>query len=108
MELSEFLWVIKIEVIDDREGVTDGVGQATTACFIETRGEAINDSKKQELPVLRSIFDKLFGACEINFIGNFGRDFVRNLGRDALLESEVLGSSTDSSKVRTSGALMVI
>ena len=45
LELSKFLWVIKIEVIDDREGVTDGVGQATTACFIETRGEAINNAK---------------------------------------------------------------
>ena len=104
MELSKLLWVVKIDVIDDREGATDGVSQATTAGCIETGGETINDTKKQELPVLGFVFDKLFSACDINFIGNLVRDLVRKF----LLKSEVLGSPTDGGHVRFSGALMVI
>jgi len=44
LELSKLLWVVKIDVIDDREGATDGVSQATTAGFVETGGETINDT----------------------------------------------------------------
>ena len=104
MELSKLLWVVKIDIIDDREGATDGVSQATTAGFVETGGETINNTKKQELPVLGSVFDSLFSACDINFIGNRVRDLVRKF----LLESVVLGSPTDGCHIRSSGALMVI
>ena len=104
MELSKLLWVVKIDVIDDREGATDGVSQATTAGFVETGGETINNTKKQELPVLGFVFDKLFSTCDINLIG----DCVRDLVRKFLLESVVIRSSTDGGHIRSSGALMVI
>merc|ERR1712038_277970 len=104
LELGKLLRVVKIDVIDDREGAPDGVSQATTAGFIETGGETIDDSEEQELPVLSCVFDSLFGTSNINYFGNFGRNFIREF----LLESEVLGSPTDGSQVRTSGALMII
>ena len=108
LELGKLLWVVKVDVIDDREGAAHGVSQATTASFIETGGEAIDDSKKQELPVLCFVFDSLLGASKINLVSDFRRDLVWDLVFDTLLESEVLGSPTGSGHVRTSSALMVI
>ena len=104
LELGKLLRVVKIDIIDDREGAPDGVGKATTAGFIETGGETIDDSEEQELPVLGCVFDSLFGTSNINYFGNFGRNFIREF----LLKSEVLGGPTDGSQVRTSGALMII
>ena len=108
LELGKLLRVVKVNVIDDREGAADGVSQATAASFIEAGCEAINYAKKQELPVLCSVFDKLLGTSKINFVSNFRRDLVWDLVFNTLLESEVLGSPTGGGEVRTSSALMVV
>ena len=93
LKLGELRWVIKIDVIDDREGATDGVGQATAAGFVETGGKAINATEEQELPVLGRVFDERFYGPNVDLIlqiAGISRDIINTLP-----ESEVLGGPAD-------------